>query len=264
MSSQVGSRSPWHQKSFQVRLFEAGPEGRARLSSLLNYFQEAAGEHAARLGVSVTDLLPKNLTWVLSRYHIKIWRYPSWMETVELKTWPSARQDYYALRELELRSGDGELLAAATTSWMMIDRTKKRPVPLADHLPDFVEDNRRAIEDRFEPLPIMNKTDNELAFRVGVRDLDWNRHVNHVVYIEWAVESAPRPIVLDYVPVEIEVDYRGEAFFGENVLARSECLIATEEPELLHQVVKSEDGQELTRLRTMWTKLARGEEKSHV
>ncbi len=264
MSPDVRGDIPWHLKRFQVRLFEAGPEGRTRLSSLLNYFQEAAGEHAARLGVSVTDLLPKNLTWVLSRYHVKIWRYPAWMETVELKTWPSARQDFYALRELELRGRSGELLAAATTSWMMVDRTKKKPMPLADHLPVFAEDSRRAVDDRFEPIPVLAKVDHELPFQVGIRDLDWNRHVNHVVYIEWAVESTPTYVILDYLPVDIEVDYRGEAFFGDNVVARTECLAMGEEPTFLHQVMRKDSGQELARLRTGWRKMPAEEVKSHV
>ncbi len=253
MKRETNGHCPWHQKRFQVRLFEAGPNGRTRVSSLLNYFQEAAGEHAALLGVSVTDLLPKKkLTWVLSRYHIRIWRYPLWSETVELKTWPSARQDYFALREFELHGAQGELLAAATSSWMMIDRQTKRPVLLAGHLPAFEEDNRRAVDDRFDPLPGVEKIDLQLSLQVGLRDLDWNKHVNHVVYIEWALETAPTDLLTDYLPVEIEVDYRGEAFLGETILSSTGCL--------LHRVAKKDNDRELARLRTKWRKKPMGEE----
>lgn len=253
-----------HRKRFRVRLFEAGPDGRARLSSLLNYFQEAAGEHAAALGVSVTDLLPKNLTWVLSRYHIQVYRYPFWLEPVEIRTWPSGRREFFALREFELLSEGGELLAAGTSSWMMVERASKRPVPLDQHLPNFKEDSRRAIPDRFDSLPVVTKTHAELTFQVGMRDLDWNRHVNHVVYIEWAVETAPRSLLLSYLPTEIEVDYRSEALFGETVLARAESLIDEGNPKLLHQVVRKDGGQELARLRTTWRRQAEEEEKGHA
>ena len=67
---------PGYERCFKVQAHEMGPGGRAKLGSLLNYFQEAASEHAERLGASVLDLISKNLTWVLSRYHIKIFRYP--------------------------------------------------------------------------------------------------------------------------------------------------------------------------------------------
>ncbi|MBM3285058.1 MAG: acyl-ACP thioesterase, partial [Candidatus Aminicenantes bacterium] len=198
----------------------------------------------------------KGLTWVLSRYHVKVGRYPFWTETVELKTWPSARQAFFALREFELHDERGELLADGTSSWMMIDLNTKRPVPLAEHLLPFQEDSRRALPDRFEPLPVLQKADTEIPFLVGMKDLDWNRHVNHVVYVEWAVESAPRDVLTLYLPVEIEVDYRGEAFFGETVLSRAACVLEKGEPELLHQIIKESDGKELVRLRTRWKKQA--------
>jgi medium-chain acyl-[acyl-carrier-protein] hydrolase len=232
-----------------------GPGGRVKLGSLLNYFQEAASEHAEILGASVIDLISKNLTWVLSRYHIKIFRYPLWKESLQLTTWPSVQKGLFALREFEIRDGQNHLLSAATSSWMMLAIRSKRPVPLTGNLPEYPKDPRRAIPDDFAPLPKAEKTDLEMSFRVEMRDLDWNRHVNHVVYIEWAAETAPKDILEHFLPAEIEVDFRGEALFGETVISRTEVLSLGSEPVLVHQISKDKDQKELTRLRTVWKKL---------
>jgi medium-chain acyl-[acyl-carrier-protein] hydrolase len=235
-----------------VRAYEMGPGGRVKLGSLLNYFQEAASEHAERLGVSVTDLISRNLTWVLSRYHIRIFRYPLWKEILRLTTWPSVQQRLFALREFELTDAESRPVAGATTSWMLLDIKTKRPVPPALHLPEYPRDPRRAIPDAFGPLPEPSKFDLELNFRVEQRDLDWNRHVNHVVYVEWAAETVPRHILENFLPAEIEVDFRGEALLEDSVLSRTEIVASSDEPRLVHQIVKEPRGKELTRLRTLW------------
>jgi acyl-ACP thioesterase len=245
---------PQYERSFKVQAYEMGPGGRVKLGSLLNYFQEGASEHAEKLGASVIDLISKNLTWVLSRYHIQIFRYPLWKESLQMTTWPSLQRGLFALREFEVRDQQKNGLATATSSWMLLDIRSKKPVPLADHLPEYPKDPRRAISDAFDPLPRTEKIDLQLPFRVQRRDLDWNRHVNHVVYVEWAVETAPQDVLENFQPAEIEVDFRAEALFGETVLSRTEVVSLADGPVLTHQIIKEKDRKELTRLRTHWKK----------
>jgi len=246
---------PWYQRSFVVQAYEMGPGGRVKLGGLLNYFQEAASEHAEKLGASVLHLVSKNLTWVLSRYHIQIYRYPLWKEPVQMSTWPSVQRGLFALREFEVKDQHGNLLAVATTSWMLLDVNIKKPVLLADHLPEYSKDPRRAIADAFGPLPRVEKIDLELPFRVQRRDLDWNKHVNNVVYVEWAVETAPQDVLENFEPAEIEADFRAEVLFGETILSRTEVVSLADGPVLAHQIIKEQDARELTRLRTRWKKL---------
>ena len=59
-------------------------------------------------------------------------------------------------------------------------------------------------------------------------------------------------------PVEIEVAYRAEAFYGDTVLSRAVPAPAASEAGqaagavFLHQIVNASTGVELTRLRTRW------------
>ncbi len=68
----------------------------------------------------MTDLFKKGLTWVLSRFHIEITRYPKWGETVQINTWPSGRGPLFAVRDYEILDAEGPL-AAATSSWLIVD-----------------------------------------------------------------------------------------------------------------------------------------------
>lgn len=245
---------PIHQQQFQVRSYEVDSKGYLRLSTLLNYFQEMASQHASRLGASVMDLLPRNLTWMLSRYHLRLAGYPRWGERVLIRTWPSGMRQLFATREFELTNDDGELLASATSSWMLLDLQTKRAVRPADHLPDYPFDERRALADPFDPLPSPKQADLALLFQVRQSDLDLNQHANHVAYIEWAMEAVPGKILEIYRPSEIEVAFRGEAFYGDRVMSRTEIQGNTSSRMFLHQIVRGADEKELALLRTQWSK----------
>jgi len=239
-------------KKYAVHSYEVDASGRAQMSSLLNYLQDAAGVHAGTLGLGVTDLLRNRLTWLLSRYHVKVVRYPVHGQRIEVATWPSGKKGIFALRDFEVSDEEGRLILAATTSWVLINLESKQPVRLNDFVPDDLTYNKRAVEDEFPTLPELEKAERELTLPVLVKDLDFNRHVNNVVYIQWALEAAPPEILNALLPLAIEVSYRDEAFYGDQIVSKIQAVRGTSPRTFLHQIFRSSDGIELTRLRTVW------------
>ena len=123
-----------YEASYKIRSYEIDPKGKAQLYTLLNYFQDAAGEHAAELGVSITDLFAKRMTWVLSRYHIKILRYPLWGEAVKVVTWPSGSRGLFALRDQPVGIKAGKRPFRQALEGPMGDRRKGYPQVAAQGL----------------------------------------------------------------------------------------------------------------------------------
>jgi len=244
-----------HSVSFLVRTYEVDFRAKALPLTLLNYLQDAAGEHAARLGFSVLDLLKRDLTWLLSRYHVRIVRTPSFGETVTITTWPSGRQGIFALRDFEITDGAGRPVGAATSSWILWNLKSRQPARLEENLPDRVALERRAVPDDFPPLPACPPGGRELGFRVEMQDIDFNNHVNHPVYIQWALETAPEPVLRTLTPAAIEVAYKGEAVYGEEVVSRIVQVEEGPRPVFLHGIFHKVRGTELTRLRTTWDRI---------
>ncbi|UCF31622.1 MAG: acyl-ACP thioesterase [bacterium] len=242
--------TPIYQLAYEVRPHEAGYMERARPAALLNYLQDAAFGHAAELGVSVFDLFPKGLTWVLSRYHIVIDRYPLVGEKVAVRTWIPARHGHFFPREFEITDDEGNVLLCATTSWLLLDLKTKRPVPDDGSIDALPVLERRAVVDDFDPLPELVEQEGQSRFTVRLSDVDVNRHVNHVAYIQWALESVPNAASANRSPVRIEASYLGEAHYGDSVIARIGR--SNDRRSYVHQLIGEKDGRELTRLRTAW------------
>lgn len=239
-------------KEYSVHTYETDARGLAKTVSLLNYLQDAAGEHAGRLGLSVPDLVRRGMTWVLSRYHVLIHRHPRMGERLEVTTWPSGKGGYFATRDFEVAAAAGPVLSA-TSSWMILGLERKQPLKVDEiiRVPYAVE--KRALDDPFASLPVPAAPGAGLRFRVESAHLDWNRHVNNAVYVQWALEAVPPEVMTRSLPLELEISYRAETFYGEEVLSVAE-LVPGGGPDAvyLHQILNAATGTELTRLRTRW------------
>jgi medium-chain acyl-[acyl-carrier-protein] hydrolase len=248
-----------HRRAFRVQSYDTDFRGRALPLSILNFLQEAAGEHAALLGLSVTDLMKEGLTWVLSRYHVRVSRYPAMGETLEVQTWPSGREGFFWLRDFEVRDARQQPRGVATRSWVMVSSATKQPVREGYSIPAERIRAERALPGEFPRLPGCEAPEQQLGFRVGLHDLDLNDHVNHAVYVRWALETMPEQTLRSCQPVEVEAAYRAEAFFGDEIIARtqrSEPRGNGPEGGFVHSLVEKTSGRELTRLRTRWTQLS--------
>lgn len=240
-----------YSQSFRVRAYEMDSQGLAKPETLLNYLQEAAAQHAHRLGFSVLDLNKKNLTWVLSRYHILIHRYPAWGSEVSVRTWPAQGEGLFAIRDFEASDEEGPF-AAATSSWMVLDLSTKKPVSVGKNLPEYPLHEERVLDDPFLALPGLDRIDQERSFTVLQNDLDFNRHVNNAVYIRWGLEGVPKDVLLFRRPQSIEITYRKQVFYGDIIQSRIQKSAEDPEGTFFHQIYREKDGQELARLRTVW------------
>jgi acyl-ACP thioesterase len=237
------------EKELPVRYHELDSHGNVSPVTLLNYLQDTAGLHATQLGVAVSDLRKLGLTWVLSRIHLIVTRYPRAEDSVVVRTWPATRQGLFSCREFELTGAGEVLFGRATTSWAALNIASRRPVKLEERLPAYPLLPRRAIDDDFATLPHFPETSTlEYTFRVLRSDLDTNHHVNNAIFAGWALETVPDEIAAGTL-TELEISFRAEVLYGETVLSR--CVVTG--PGLcLHQIVNKKDGRELARLRTRW------------
>lgn len=242
--------TPLIEATYTIRTFDVDSAGFLRPTTILGYLQEAASEHLTLLGIPVKALIADGLTWVLSRVHLRIERYPKRGEELTVRTWPSLREGRFSCREFELLDHGGSVVARATSSWAAIDLATRRPVRI-DRLPPYPLTPRRAIADDFATIPPLLEPQTEEHFRVRRSDLDMNCHVNNMVYVGWALDAIPDDLAERLRPVSLEIGYRAEALAGEEITVSSACS-EEDSATLVLQKITAADGRELARLRTVW------------
>jgi medium-chain acyl-[acyl-carrier-protein] hydrolase len=205
-------------KRFRVRSYEIDRNGNATISSICNYFQEAAGLHANQLNFDIGDLMKQGLTWILYRLHVKILRFPKRWDEIKVTTWPSAGNGIRAFRDYELWNSNGECAALGLSQWMVFDTEKKRPVKIPRQIIRFGENSFDHVlpEDR-RPIPEIHSDRSAFITTAGMHDLDMNNHVNNVKYIDWITGFLPDTFAGNHRCAELQIQYAAEAKKGNKI-----------------------------------------------
>lgn len=234
-------------ETFRVRQMEVDTDGHVFLSVLANYMQEAAGNHATRLGLSMQSLIDNNMVWILNRFTVRMYRYPVTGERIRIETWPSGADRLYAYRDFELFDESGEMILSARTAWLILDFVRRRPVMLSEEVKEIAAMNRRfaSIDVPERPPRISGEVVRVTRFPVRLSDLDLNRHVNNVKYLEWVLETLTDQGTA-VRPKSFDIQFKAESKYGDVVVAQK--LFYPDNPGedvTLHRILRETDNKEL-------------------
>ncbi len=212
------SQSIKYQEHFKIRATEVDFDQQATLPAICNLLQEVAGNHARELQFDITDLQENKLTWVLHRLCVKMDRFPDWRETITIQTWPSSGDGLRAYRDFLILDSDGNTIGKSLSYWLMMDIESRRPTRIPKDILEMAPKNADHV------LPVsdvhflaIDDSDSSQKFTVRKSDLDLNKHVNNVKYIEWALSCLPE----DNKVNEIDIKFMAEAVLGDSIVAES-------------------------------------------
>jgi medium-chain acyl-[acyl-carrier-protein] hydrolase len=241
-----------YEKEYEIHYYEVDYKKRALITSVVDFLGDIATKQSAELGVGIDYLIENKLAWVLYKWNVDIYKYPTYGEKVKIKTCPSSMRKFYAYRTFEIFNTEGELIGKAESIWFLIDIEKRRPVRISKDIykfygVDFEDDSILEIEDIKKSTGLSN----EKIFNVRYSDIDTNHHVNNSKYIAWAIETVPMEIVLKYTLKNVKVTYEKETTYGETVRVFTEVINEDNLVVCLHKIMDKED-KELTLLKTVW------------
>lgn len=238
-------------ESFKVRSNEVYVDGKTTMPAICNYLQEIAGDSAQQLGFSIEQLLSKNVTWVLTRLKVEMDLYPIWREKIEVETWPSGYDKMVATRDFRIWNSKKEVIGKASSVWMLIDLTSRRPVMVEPFLSEFARENedRALIIKREDRLKEITQATNSKLFNVRYGDLDLNNHVNNVHFVEWVLESVQTETRDKLSLKSIDIQFKAECFYGDLIKSESELV---NQNNVIHQLIRESDQKEVARAFTVW------------
>lgn len=200
-----------YQEKFKVCSYMLDPGKRLSIPALFSVFGEAAHFDAGRRGWGYSEMISRNLAWVLIRVRIEVNRMPGWEEEVILKTWPKTMDGVMAYRDFELFDPSGQILAAGSTVWTLIDLVSRRPVRMSG--PEYDTGKLAGISAiSNKPGKIAWPADLVVVNRLQARysQLDMNLHVNNARYLEWVINEVPMDMLLNQDIKTIEVNFLSE------------------------------------------------------
>lgn len=201
-------------KEYVLRTGDFDRYGHIHPASVLDIFQDIAGDHAEQIGVGFQTMLAQNYLWVIVKSRYRIVKMPQLHQHVRVITWPLAPSRISFQREYRMEALDGTPLILGSSDWVIIDSQTRRFVNIQNIYPTgepFRTDT--VFPEKTKRLPILNAEESGYTLVPTYTDLDQNGHVNNTKYANYilnAIQPDESTVIHSF-----QMDYHKEIRAGE-------------------------------------------------
>lgn len=193
---------------------------RATLPALVNYLNDAAMQNVLRLKLSVWDMAPRGISWVLLKHKFSVRRMPHLGEAIRIMTYPAGFQRSFTYRDYRVFDHEGNEIVSCASQWLLLDLSTRN----LTRIPEDILAHMAAMPAPADCLPrdfakIAPPSDYRPVHRHTIRyfDLDWNEHLNNGIFIRWLLETVDPQILADRPIESLEIHYKKEARLGNSL-----------------------------------------------
>lgn len=207
---------PIYTQEFTLEHMHVDCFGRAKLSSLLYFVQEAAGQHSSLLAVGGDMLSHKHLFWAVTRNRMQITRLPRLHETITVETWPMPTTRVAYPRSVVAYDAHHNELFRSISLWVLMDsRTRAMILPGKSGV---VVDGTLTGTELTAPHAIATRPmEHTVQRQVHYTLLDQNGHMNNTRYMDWVEDLLPSTFHKQHPVQEFTVCYLNEARETEEI-----------------------------------------------
>ena len=207
------------ENTIRINSYDCDINGNWKPAAFFQHMTEAAHQHASRLGVGYPEMIQQSLSWVLTRLKIKFLRFPQIDEMITIRTWPKTiQQKLFFIRDFELIDDSNQLLAQASSAWLIINVNTRRLVPprsIEFELPEL--ENRHGLNETLEKIDLEPDGEERLVAYAGYSSVDIVGHTNNSRYVEWICDALPADMIGQRPLDWLQVNYDREVRPGEEV-----------------------------------------------
>ena len=207
-----------YEKIYTVHSYECDQNFNLTLPNLVNYMQEMALLHSDECGCSYKYMSEIGFAWILYKWKIRVYRYPSIGEQLKVKTWSSGMDRLYAYRSFRIFDKEGKIVCEALSIWLVLDLNQRT----VTSIPQIIKEKYRICDEyvfkndfKNNPVNIAADEISSTPYTVRMHDIDYNGHMNNVKYIEIFLDSLPTDITASKSFYDLEVTYKKECVLGD-------------------------------------------------
>ena len=219
---------------------------------MLSLLENVACMHSDEAGYGIREIPITHLSWVQLNWRVKILRRLVYGEEVTIKTWARDATKITTLRDFEVIDKDSKTVCIATTKWTLTNIDTKGITKITeDMISKYNPDTKIIMPDfEFKKLKEPENFTNEYVYTTQRRDIDVNKHVHNLNYLDFAYEALPEGIYEETLSNDfnsIEIMYKNAVRFGDT----SKCLYSFSDG--IHTVViKNANNNTLNAIVKLW------------
>lgn len=213
--------------------------------------ENLAGAHSEYVNFSYKDLVKDDLTWVLLNWKLQVFYRPLLNTNLIVKTWGNFFNKAYVIRDFKIYDENNTLCAIASSKWCMVNTKKQRIAKLPENLDEIYYGFNEESVFKIKDIPkIKEPTKDPLnmdTYRIHRLDLDVNKHVHNLNYLNMAYEVLPDEVFNNLEFENVEIMYKKELKYGD--MAK---LYMYNDDSIYTVVIKSNDEDTTSAIVKLW------------
>lgn len=236
------------ENEYTVKLSEIGKDNKATNKAILSYLEDIGGIHSNKAGYGVYEIPQTHLSWVLLGWRLHVIRRPNYAEKIKILTWSKDAIKYYTFRDFKVYDEQENLIAIASSKWVLLDIEKGKIVKIAPEILEKYEPelNKAVFEkEEFDKIKEPDEYQHETEYTVRRADIDVNNHMHNLNYIELANEALPDEVYRGALFNDVRITYKKEIKFGETVKCKYAfrddkhvVVVKSEDEKVLHAIIE--------------------------
>ena len=235
------------ENEYQVKLSEIGKDNKVTNKAILSYLEDIGGIHSNLAGTGLLNIEETNMSWVLLEWKLQVIKRPKYTDKIKVKTWSKPPVKCYAYRDFELYDMEGNIIAKAISKWILIDISKGKILRVDDKILEKYEPEERTVfeNEKFEKIKESSEYKEEVTYKVKRSDIDVNKHMHNLNYIDLATEVLPEEVYNNKTFDNVRITYKKEIKLGEVVQSKYAyqdgkhvIAIKSEDDKVLHSIIE--------------------------
>ena len=194
---------------------------------ILSLFENIACLHSDIAGYGMNQIDKTHLTWILLNWKVRVLKRVVYGSTVTVKTWARTSNSFFTLRDFEMYDEKDNLICIASSKWTLINATDGKILRITpDIINTYSPENDKSLFNELdipkikEPEELKNP-ENSISsvytFSAQRRDIDINKHMHNIYYLDYALEALPQEVYDNLNCSEFEIMYKTGIKFGNTV-----------------------------------------------
>ena len=189
---------------------------------MLALLENVACMHSDKAGYGICDIPFTHLSWVQLNWRVNIIRRLKYNEEITIKTWAKEASKVTTIRDFEVLDKNGKQVCIATTKWTLTNIDTQSIVKITDDIIGEYEPDTKSIMPEYDFKKLVEP---KIFFFLYIykterRDIDVNKHMHNLNYLDLAYETLPEDIYLNSEFNNIEIMYKKAIRLGDT----SKCL----------------------------------------
>ena len=192
---------------------------------ILGLLEDVACMHSEQAGYGINQMDLTHLSWVVLHWKVNVFKRPAYNETVVIRTWAKYLNKFTTYRDFEMLDKNGNMICVASSKWALVDTESGSLAKIDEKILNSYspENDKNAFEDsnidRIKIPEELSKDDISPAYSFVVprRDIDVNKHMNNIHYLDFAIEALPEDIYQNINCNYFEIMYKNGAKLGNKV-----------------------------------------------